>query len=41
LLLVLGHARNVGPSMDKEQLLSLLIISMFIAGLVMGFMAHA
>jgi len=27
--------------MDKEQLLSLLIISMFIAGLVMGFMAHA
>jgi len=27
--------------MDREQLLSILIISMFIAGLVMGFMAHA
>jgi hypothetical protein len=40
-LLVLGHVRSAGPSMDKEQLLSILIISMFIAGLVMGFMAHA
>jgi hypothetical protein len=40
LLWVHGSAGNVRLSMDNEKLFAAMIITMFIAGLVMGFMLH-
>jgi hypothetical protein len=40
LLLGLGSAGSVRLSMDNEKLFAAMIITMFIAGLVMGFMLH-
>lgn len=38
LWLGLGNARSVMQSMDNEKLFTAMILTMFIAGLVMGFM---
>ena len=39
--LSLGNVLNARPSMDeKEQLLTILILALFIGGVVLGFMAH-
>jgi hypothetical protein len=41
MVLLLGNVRNVMPSMDeREQLLTILILFLFIGGVVMGLMVH-
>jgi hypothetical protein len=39
LLLVLGHVTSAGQLMDKETLLMVLTLALFIGGIAMGFMA--
>jgi hypothetical protein len=38
-LLALGHVTNAGQSMDKETLLMILTLALFIGGIAMGYMA--
>jgi hypothetical protein len=41
MVLLLGNVRNVMQSMDeREQLLTILILCLFIGGVVMGLMVH-
>jgi hypothetical protein len=38
-LLALGHVTSAGQSMDKETLLMILTLALFIGGVAMGYMA--